>query len=94
MLIVICFARLHTILKVFSRQTLTGRSIANIIYGLGLMSANWQTLDRTLQEVIISELRQQWRFEENYPQHVANIYWYIFIVYISYFSYCARRQYY
>jgi hypothetical protein len=51
------------------------QSLANTIFGLGMMEATWEMLDAPLTTTLVSALQDPASLAECYPQHLSNVVW-------------------
>jgi hypothetical protein len=58
-----------------TNYNLTGQTIANTIYGMGLMQAKWFELSPTIRIALCNHLQRMGTQTDHKPQHVSNILW-------------------
>lgn len=54
---------------------LTEQGLGNTVFALGLMGAQWSTLEQPLKDVVYRGLSNPMALAEHIPQHVSNVIW-------------------
>lgn len=62
-------------MKVLTTVDLCDQTMSNVVYGLAMMKAEWDSLIEPLRQSMCDGLANENVFMDNRPQHVANTLW-------------------